>query len=117
MLATFRFGTIPIKRLQHDTHNSGLSFARAHRHATPRLMTNKQRIRSAPPISHRWSRSVSRRVLTHFVSRALQSDWRHIFADVGACPPAAVTGLAKTVAIPIRANEFRRRIRKWVARE
>src|SRR5205807_92094 len=42
ILAIFRFGTIPIERLQHDTHNSGLRFCvRPHRHATPRLTTNK----------------------------------------------------------------------------
>src|ERR1043166_5242951 len=53
----------------------------------------------------------------YLVSRAPQSDWRHIFADVGACPPAAVAWLGELIMIPIHANEFWRRVREWVARK
>src|SRR5262245_21016414 len=46
-----------------------------------------------------------------------QSDWRQVFADEGASPPAGLTWFGEAVAIPTCADEFWWRVGEWVAPE
>ena len=49
--------------------------------------------------------------------RARERDCRQVFGHKRARPPAALTWFRETVAIPICANKFWRRVREWVVRE
>src|SRR5438874_3158291 len=51
------------------------------------------------------------------VRRARERDRRQVFRHKRARPPAALTWFRETVAIPICANKFWRRVREWVVRK
>ena len=55
-----------------------------------------------------------RLLFANSVRRARERDRRQVFGHKRARPPAALTWFRETVAIPICANKFWRRVREWV---